>query len=188
MSDRTTCPTCNGDGESEESPLLPCPDCLGEGSIVPVSALPAGIVSPLVDFFERDDTKSAGRWVVLADGDLAYKPADGGGAWPFRYLDVHPFITLEGWNALVDLVTSTPSRQPSVIEVPAEALAIVGEWFTHHHGHPVANRTMADLERRLSAAGYYIDGSCVTCQGKRWVTDPFGMGDAPCPDCQVASR
>lgn len=25
------CPDCNGDGESEESPLLPCPTCWGSG-------------------------------------------------------------------------------------------------------------------------------------------------------------
>lgn len=47
---------------------------------------------------------------------------------------------------------STNQKESTMDTITDEQLAVIGEWFTYHHGFPVAEATMNDLTKRLARA------------------------------------
>ena len=51
------------------------------------------------------------------------------------------------------------ATDPQPLPVPAEAVAIAGEWFAYHHGYPTGDATLEDLRKRLLSAGIPLEVS-----------------------------
>jgi hypothetical protein len=50
-----------------------------------------------------------------------------------------------------------PGQVVTVTWETTSAAEVVHEWFVHHHGHPIADATKKDLQRRLAYRGIRPD-------------------------------